>query len=182
MSDKERKYKFNWNLVEADYDDARPGLGASLRLEAYRLFQFAMRDVLEEEYSTEVADEIFRKSGVVAGRAFFTRYCTGITDVAQLAKRLQEVLRELGIGIMRFEKIDLEKLEIQMTVDEDLDCSGLPDTHEQICVYDEGFLQGILEQFTGKPFVVREIDCWCTGERTCRFNAKVAIDTAATGA
>ena len=58
-----------------------------------------------------------------------------------------------------------------MTVDEDLDCSGLPDTDEQICVYDEGFIQGILEAFTGKFFDVEEVDCWCAGSRTCRFSA-----------
>lgn len=67
----------------------------------------------------------------------------------------------------------MENMVIQLTVDEDLDCSGLPDTGDQICVYDEGLIQGILESFTKRPFQVRETDCWCTGERTCRFQAKV---------
>jgi len=31
----------------------------------------------------------------------------------------------------------------------------------------------LLESFSGKNFNVREIDCWCTGARTCRFEAKV---------
>ena len=35
-----------------------------------------------------------------------------------------------------------------------------------------GFIAALLEKFTGKAFLVKEIDCWCTGERTCRFTAE----------
>lgn len=59
--------------------------------------------------------------------------------------------------------------------DEDLDCSGLSDTSDVICIYDEGFIQGILESFSGKGFNVRGIDCWCIGSRTCRFEAKTKV-------
>ena len=53
---------------------------------------------------------------------------------------------------------------------EDLDCSGLPITGEVVCNYDEGFIAGILHVYTGQVYDVREIDCWATGDRTCRFN------------
>jgi predicted hydrocarbon binding protein len=59
-----------------------------------------------------------------------------------------------------------------LTVSEDLDCSGLPETGDEICTYDEGFISALLESFTGIPFHVEEVDCWCTGDRTCRFEAK----------
>jgi len=64
---------------------------------------------------------------------------------------------------------------IILTVAEDLDCSGLPITNENVCVYDEGFIAGILEAYTGKPYHVREIDCWASGDRVCRFNAAPTI-------
>ena len=32
----------------------------------------------------------------------------------------------------------------------------------------------LLESYTGRPFAVKEVDCWCTGDRTCRFTAEVA--------
>ena len=177
MKNADRKYKFNWDLVAPDSGDCRPSLGNSTRLEVYRLFQFTLRDVLERRFSTEATDDIFREAGVMAGKTFFEHFCADVKDINELTKRLQQEFKDLGIGIVRFEKIDLDAMEITLTVDEDLDCSGLPDTDDQICVYDEGMIQGILEAFTGKQFRVREIDCWCTGERTCRFKAKLA-DTA----
>ena len=59
-----------------------------------------------------------------------------------------------------------------MTVSEDFDCSGLPEQGRQICPYDEGLIAGLLESFTGSAFKVKEVDCWCTGDRTCRFTAE----------
>jgi predicted hydrocarbon binding protein len=82
---------------------------------------------------------------------------------------LQEKLLSLKIGVMRVEKSDLEKMEFILTVDEDLDCSGLPLADETVCEYDEGFIAGVLEAYTGREFDAREIDCWASGERTCRF-------------
>jgi predicted hydrocarbon binding protein len=76
------------------------------------------------------------------------------------------------MGIFRVESAAGDNSNFIFTVDEDLDCSGLPDTSDVVCVYDEGFIRGILESFSGKGFDVREIDCWCTGARTCRFEAK----------
>ena len=60
-----------------------------------------------------------------------------------------------------------------LTVEEDLDCSGLPLTDEVVCQYDEGFIAGIMETYTGQPFHVKEIDCWASGDRVCRFDVKM---------
>ena len=80
----------------------------------------------------------------------------------------------MGIGILRIEKSDLEHGSFILTVSEDLECSGLPELHYEVCVYDEGFISGMLENFSGGRFIVKEIECWCTGGRTCRFTAAVA--------
>ena len=54
-----------------------------------------------------------------------------------------------------------------------MDCSGLPLSEETICDYDEGFIAGVLKAYTGKDFFVKEVDCWATGDRVCRFAVKV---------
>lgn len=173
MDDKERKYRFNWDVIASDMGEARPRLGDSTTVEVYRLFQFTIRDILEARYGTEAADDIFRQAGTLAGGAFFEKYCRGAAGLDDLVKLIQDIFRDKGIGIVRFEKTDTDKMDFQLTVDEDLDCSGLPDTSEQICVYDEGFIKGILDAFTGGDFTVREVDCWSSGARTCRFRASL---------
>ena len=54
--------------------------------------------------------------------------------------------------------------------------AGLPPTGEVVCKYDEGFFAGILEAYTKKPFKVREVDCWSSGSRVCRFKGTVDDD------
>ena len=86
---------------------------------------------------------------------------------------LQKVLEESKIGILRLERFDPATGEATLTVGEDLDCSGLPITGETVCNYDEGFLAGVLKVYTKRNYVVTEVDCWATGSRVCRFEAKV---------
>jgi len=169
----QRKYQFDWdNTVGADMKLARPSLGPSTRVEVYRLFQFTLRDVLEQRYGAETADNLFREAGVMAGKAFFDQFLHDARDVSSLVTAIQNSFNALGIGIFRVETAAGDNSHFIFTVEEDLDCSGLPDTADVICVYDEGFIQGILESFSGRGFDVREVDCWCTGARTCRFEAK----------
>lgn len=168
----ERKYAFSWVLI-GDLSQARPNLGPTLRIEVYRLMQFCFRDILETRYGTAETDKIFYEAGHLAGRHFYDNVLVPKPDsFNSLIQQLQKILTELGIGILRVEEATLDTLNFTLTVSEDLDCSGLPDLGYEICIYDEGFLAGILEAFTGRPFKVKEVDCWCTNDRTCRFEAR----------
>lgn len=165
------KYRFHWGLL-GDLEAGRPNMGNMTRVEVYRLMQFTFRDVMEVEFGTEAADRVFYQAGLIAGREFYKHFLPNPKDLDDFINSLQDLLAELGIGILRIENLDMDKGEIILTVSEDLDCSGLPENGFEICTYDEGFISALLESFTKIPFEVKEIDCWCTGDRTCRFLAK----------
>jgi len=166
-----RRYEFSWELL-GDIEEGRPNLGNTTRVEIYRLMQFTFRDVIEQNLGSDKTDEIFFSAGKLAGKEFYKHMIKPKQELNDFVNQLQEVLKELGIGILRIEKTDMEKGELTLTVSEDLDCSGLPELGYEICTYDEGFISALLESFTGIEFHVKEIDCWCTGDRTCRFTAK----------
>lgn len=165
------KYEFSWELL-GDIGVGRPNLGNTTRVEVYRLMQFTFRDIIEKHVGVEETDQIFYEAGQLAGNAFYQHMITKTEDINDFVSQLKTVLKDLGMGILRVEEADMEKGELILTVSEDLDCSGLPEDSYEICTYDEGFISALLENFSGKPFVVKEIDCWCTGDRTCRFHAK----------
>ena len=166
-------YNFSWDQL-GDIDEGRPCLGKQTSVAVYRLMQFTMRAVLEKEYGDEQTRELLRMAGRLAGREL----CKNVLDTSlplnKFVAQLHDILLELSVGILRLEKSDVESLSFMATVSEDLDCSGLPIKGYTVCDYDEGFIEGIFTVYTGKPFDVKEIDCWSTGERTCRFtiNAK----------
>lgn len=169
----ERKYTFSWDLL-GDIDEGRPNLGPFARLEVYRLMAFSFRDVLERHFGAEKTDQLFFEAGKLAGGQFYANVVAPCEDFNSFIAKAQAALREMAVGVLRVEKADMEAGQFVVTVSEDLDCSGLPDLDYESCVYDEGFLAGMLESFSGKPFKVKEVDCWTTGERTCRFIAEIA--------
>lgn len=164
------KYEFSWSLL-GNLEEGRPNLGNLTRVEVYRLMQFTFRDIIEKRYGTAEADAVFFEAGMMSGKAFYAAVMGQPASLKDFCKRLQDVLRDFGIGILRFEQTDIAKGIITLTVGEDLDCSGLPELDYEVCTYDEGFIAGIFKCYFGEDFVVKEINCWCTGDRTCRFKA-----------
>ncbi len=165
---KENNYTFKWKDI-GDLEVGRPNLGRNTDVAVYRLMQYTMRSVLNNELGAEKANELFYKSGFIAGSEFCTNILDTSLDFYPFAAQLQEALKSLGVGILRIEKADLEHMDFILTVAEDLDCSGLPITNETVCEYDEGFIAGIFSKYTNKQFIAKEIDCWSTGDRVCRF-------------
>ena len=162
--------QFDWGMI-GDVAEGRPNLGSTMDVSVYRLMQFTLRDVIIKEFDTQTAERIFYNAGLSAGREFFKQLINKENDFNSFIQQLQDLLSSLKIGILRIEASDLEKMHFTLTVSEDLDCSGLPVSDEPICTYDEGFISGILSEYTGNEFTVKEVDCWCSGDRVCRFEA-----------
>ncbi|MCL2124623.1 MAG: 4-vinyl reductase [Oscillospiraceae bacterium] len=167
------KREFKWESL-GNIKTGRGGLGEEMPVIVYRLMQFTLFDTISSEMGLTKANDFFRKSGYLAGTEFAKNVLNLDQDFDSFVSHLQESLKMLKIGILRMEAFNPENGNIILTVAEDLDCSGLPITNESVCVYDEGFISGILEAYTGKKYDVREVDCWATGDRVCRFNADPA--------
>ena len=164
----ERKYQFNNNLI-GNVKQGRPNLGVDVSVELYRLMQFTLRDALEQEVGCEKTDKIFYNAGMLAGKYFYERYIQKADSLEDFIQKTQLHLKEKGVGVLRIEEINLKDRTVILTVDEDLDCSGLPEIDYETCIYDEGFIAALFQCFTGEEWTAKEIDCWCTGARTCRF-------------
>jgi uncharacterized protein len=165
--------KFSWQDL-GDPELGRPNLGQSVPVLVYRLMQYTLRDVMITELGVEATNRIVYEAGKLAGEHFCRNLLDTDLPFEEFVAALQRVLREQKIGVLRVERADLDALDMVLTVAEDLDCSGLPVTGEVICVYDEGFIAGVLYAYTGKMFHVKEVDCWATGDRTCRFQVQLA--------
>ncbi|HCY86013.1 MAG TPA: 4-vinyl reductase [Desulfobacteraceae bacterium] len=162
---------FDWDMI-GDVAQGRPNLGGAMDVSVYRLMQFTLRDVIIQEFDTQTADRIYFKAGKLAGTQFCRKLMDKTLEFQEFVRQAQDLLSTLKIGILRVEHSDMDKMEFTLTVAEDLDCSGLPVTNETICTYDEGFLAGLLEEYSGRPFAVKEVDCWCSGDRVCRFDVR----------
>ena len=161
----------SWDEL-GDIELGRPNLGQMVPVSVYRLLQNSVRHVLATEFNIEFADTILYKAGKLVGEKFSRDLLDVTLDLPEFFSELKRALLEQKIGILRIEKVDIENMEFLLTVAEDLDCSGLPFVDMVVCNFDEGFIAGIMKVYTGKEFTVKEIDCWGTGDRVCRFLIK----------
>ena len=172
---KHKKHEeFSWDML-GNIKEGRGDLSEEMPVLVYRLMQYTMLDVLSRAHSPEQANEYFRQAGFMAGTAFATNTLDLTLEFNKFTVSLQKALLDMKIGILRMEDFNAENGNIVLTVGQDLDCSGLPITDETVCVYDEGFIAGILEAYTGKKYNVREVDCWASGDRVCRFSGTVSV-------
>jgi len=162
---------FEWERL--DIEEGRISLGNEMPVLVYRMMQFSMFDVIAKDLGAEDAKEIFRKAGHLAGLEYTRNVLDLDVSFDIFISALQKSLVGLRIGVLNMEEFNAKTGKIILTLAEDLDCSGLPVTNETVCHYDEGFIAGILESYTGKKYKVREVDCWSNGDRVCRFHATV---------
>ena len=161
---------FAWETL-GDIKEGRGDLGENMPVIVYRLMQFTMLDILSKAYGLEKANLFFKDAGFLAGTEFAKNILNLDSDFNTFAADLQKALEDLKIGILRIESLEDDGNKLVLTVGQDLDCSGLPITNENVCIYDEGFIAGILTTYTGKEYDVKEVDCWASGDRVCRFTA-----------
>lgn len=173
LLDDRQHLNFKWDKL-GNIVLGRPNLGEEVPVAVYRLFEYSMGDVLAHELGAERAEELTRRAGVKAGREFARNVLNLNLDKKEFLAQLTQKLLDLKIGVLRVENADLEAGIFTLTIGEDLDCSGLPPTGELVCNYDEGLLEGIFGEYTKADFHVREVDCWATGAKTCRFRGRQA--------
>ena len=164
--------EFRWENL-GDIEAGRGDIGEEMPVLVYRLMQFTMLDVLTKDFGVEKANQFFVRAGYLAGTEFAKNLLDMECDLNTFLSNLATALVDNKIGILRMEAIDPDTGNIVLTIGQDLDCSGLPVTNETVCNYDEGFIAGILNAYTGKDYEVKEVDCWASGDRVCRFNANV---------
>ncbi|WP_243348047.1 V4R domain-containing protein [Parabacteroides sp. FAFU027] len=168
---REDNYTFQWSDL-GDIELGRPELGNTTYVSIYRMLQFSVRSAIALEYGGKAAQKIFYNAGLMAGMEFCINNLDTNLDACQFFIHLADKLKEFNIGLLEVEKTDLGNLHFIVTVSEDLDCSGLPDSKETVCGFDEGFISGILREYMGIDFLVKEIDCWSNGNKLCRFEIK----------
>jgi predicted hydrocarbon binding protein len=165
MFEERDESQFQWSML-GDIKEGRPNLGPWC-VSVYRL-HYTLRDLLIRDHGVAEATGSF-EAGKKAGEQYCTNLLAQNKDLNAMLTELEQTMRDLGIGILRIESADIEKGCFVITVAEDLDCSGIPVCSEEICIYDEGFIAGLLLAYTGRDFRVKEVDCWGTGDRVCRF-------------
>lgn len=166
----DKKYRLDWSLI-GDIEMGRPTLGHMVSVEVVRMLMLTVKSVIEDSNGSAFAEKVYREAGYQTGQGFFRQYFQTESSSEVFVEQLKKILFKLGIGILNIEYITEACNEIVMTLSEDVECSGMSNHSFEMCHYTEGVISGLLEAHSGSKYLVKEVDCWCTGDRTCRFKA-----------
>ena len=151
-------------------NENRANLGQTVPVMVYRMMLYAMMETLTHIHGTERAQLHLRKAGWTAGQRFAAELLNVELEFSEFLSSFQKTMRDMSIGILRFEYFDERLGRITWTVSEDLGCAGLRSGIEQLaCHFDEGFYAGILEAYMCTKYEVQMVDCWVSENRVCRF-------------
>ena len=84
-------YKFSWDQL-GDIAIGRENLGAQMPVTVYRLLEYCIKEVLEEDYGKEQMHHIFQKAGIIAGRELAHNLLDLSVDIHTFFGQLQDVL------------------------------------------------------------------------------------------
>lgn len=151
----------------------REKMGEMTSVLAYRMFAVSMRKTLTDIYGEGEAMLVLRAMGKLAGAMFAREMMNSSLPLDEYLLVLASKLREFNIAELSVENLDLKNCSAVVVLSSDIDCSGFAPCNKTFCQYDEGFLAGIMKEYTKQSFSVEEVDCWGTGSDFCRFEIKV---------
>ena len=99
--------KFEWSHL-GDIQLGRPNLGNTTTVAVYRLMQFTLRDATIKHTDPRTAARIFYDAGFTAGKALYENMLGKPGSLDDFVAKLQAVLLELKIGILRVEEADAQ--------------------------------------------------------------------------
>lgn len=159
---------FSWGRM-GDIAAGRPTMGTSMNIAVYRLLQQSLVHVLVSRLGTAEADRYFIASGQLAGYEFAMNNLVLEQSSEDFFKQLSCIFLQLKIGKSSVEQYHSKTGEITVSIENNLECSGMDSYCKTVCKFDEGFLSGLLEAYTGEEYTFKEVDCWAYGSAACRF-------------
>ena len=128
--------------------------GAEMSVFAYRLMLYTMIDVFSREFGKEKANQLLRSAGILAGIAFARSSLALGADFKTFLTSLRSVIADLKVGTLRIDSFNPDTGSLVVTTEEDRGSNGPPIPHEKVHIYDEGFIAGILEAYTGEKYSI----------------------------
>ncbi|WP_448589376.1 hypothetical protein [Thermodesulfobium sp.] len=140
-------------------DAGRPNLGLLMPVFMCRFFLISVQEKLREKFGQLEADKVFYEAFFLAGNEFCEKFVSHEGDVKKFLISLQTSFKDQRLGILQLEDIDLNSLYFEVSLLEDVFCSGIQQ-EEHLLSLSEGFLAGIFSFYFKRIFEARALSLW----------------------
>lgn len=88
-------------------------------------------------------------------------------DLDVYVGKIQQLCRQLCIGLVVPDKVDLSSGMLELRVDECVSCAGIHNVSAPICHFEAGMVGGIVKAFFNRNVKATETKCNALGDKTC---------------
>lgn len=88
-------------------------------------------------------------------------------DLEIYVGKIEHLCRQLSIGLVVPDKVDLKAGVIELRVDECVSCAGIHNVSSPICHFEAGMVGGIVKTFFNRNVKATETKCNALGDKTC---------------
>ncbi|AWB09798.1 hypothetical protein TDSAC_0422 [Thermodesulfobium acidiphilum] len=153
-------------------DAGRPNLGLLMPVFMYRFFFISVQEKLKERFGQSEADRVLFDAGFLAGNEFCETFISAEGDVKKFLVSLQTAFKEQRLGVLQLEDMDLNSLYFEISILEDVYCSGVEHSDRFVCSMCEGFLAGIFSFYFKRIFEAKELEAWTGTNPKSTFELK----------
>lgn len=88
-------------------------------------------------------------------------------DLETYVGKIEQICRQLSIGLLVPDKVDLKAGILELRVDECVSCAGIHNVSAPICHFEAGMVGGIVKTFFNRNVRATETKCNALGDKTC---------------
>jgi hypothetical protein len=120
-------------------------------MEDNNIFQNMLENVEGHKEDTDY----LRKEGYSAGVEFSNNIMDMVILPDDSINTLQKKLHDYKINVLRMESYDIDTGNITISFEHEIDFNKLQLSNNDLCSFNEGFVAGILEVYTGRKYDVQ---------------------------
>lgn len=156
-------------IVSGDFDiENRHDLGPLIPIRLFQVLRMVALGSNVEDILGQGAPSLVYHSGQGLGTTLGQIVAANTdNDLDNYVGKIQQLCRQLCIGLVVPDKVDLSAGRLELRVDECVSCAGIHSVSAPICHFEAGMVGGIVKAFFKRNVKATETKCNALGDKTC---------------
>jgi predicted hydrocarbon binding protein len=156
-------------IISGEFDiENRKDLGPLIPIRLFQALRMVALGSNVEDILGQGAPSLVYHSGQSLGLAMGQIAAANIDkDLETYVGKIKLLCRQLSIGLVVPDKVDLSAGVLELRVDECVSCAGIHNVSAPICHFEAGMVGGIVRTFFNRNVKATETKCNALGDKTC---------------
>jgi predicted hydrocarbon binding protein len=157
------------SIISGEFEiENRNDLGPLIPIRLFQVLRMVALGSNVEDILGQGAPSLVYYSGQNLGMALGQIVAATVDkDLESYVGKIEQVCRQLCIGLLVPDRVDLSAGVLELRVDQCVSCAGIHNVSAPICHFEAGMVGGIVKSFFKRNVKATETKCNALGDKTC---------------